>query len=1178
MRQGRGRLYQVPVTEPVYIGPFLLGDLLGVGGMGEVWAGSHAPRNLPVAIKVITGKDARDPAWAARFREEVRAGASLRHPGIVVVFDYGEIDAAAERASEGRFLQGSPYLAMECLTGGTLAEWPDRVGWRRTREVLLSLLDALAHAHARDVLHRDIKPSNVVIAGAGDTSTGIKLTDFGIAQRMELRSDEGSTEELSGTIRYMSPEQLRGSWREYGPWTDLYSLGCLAHRLLSGRPPFDNDEYAGVMVGHLMKEPPSLLEWVPPEVDAWIRRLLAKDPARRYRRAADAAWALSHLPIGDTYPVEVTGGGNLSPLAGETTLYAVLGSPPLALDRTREVRDTDHGDTEPMIAPKFRTDPGDADTDEHTHGDAAPPIPRDWRRPGDADRAEPLLGAGLGLYKLRPVPLVDREAERDTIWWALEEVSATGRARAVVMHGAAGTGKSRLANWMAERAHELGAATILRGSWSEVSDPAQGIPRLVGRATRSLGLTADEAERRVEEALMERGTGDRYLRDALLRAMAPALRSSGRVGDDSVGTNANSAKFSQEAVASLVRAWSHDRPVLLLLDDAHFGPEAFALTLALLRQAPPVRVLVVLTVRDEDIQVGGTAQLLDDVERLAQVERLDCHPLPPEDHAALVRDLLCLEGDLAQRVESRTQGNPLFAVQLVGDWVERGWLEFGESGFRLRTGIVPSLPDSLHKVWADRVEHLVAARREDDGAALELASLLGEVVMETEWQLACNHAGLAPTFGLTEALLAQRLVLPAPGGFRFVHGMLRESLTRRATESGRLRGHHGACADALRALKAYGAGHLEARIGRHLLAAERFQACLGPLLAAARAERERGHFARVHGLLAGRDRALRALRAGDGDRRFGEGWLLRAQVCRTQGRPKDAASWLELLTTRAEAHGWTDLLARGLLRRGGMALDAGDIDSADVLFGRAEKLLEELGNERGLAETLRRRGQVAQLRGDYARAEVLYEHAAERSEAADPDDFPIALVFLGNLYRDQERWQSARAIYRAALKNAEKSENRFGQSFALVGLADVARLRGQCDEADRLYADALHLRRLVGATEAAVQIGSGRVLLARRKYADAAEALGRVAAQLGATGREGMLGGLHASLAACAAGRGDWQAFEEHLLQVEAFLPRRGLTTLDAARDIALAATIASSAGRVEQQARAEQLAERLRR
>jgi eukaryotic-like serine/threonine-protein kinase len=1153
VRQSRRRLHQVPVTDPVYIGPFLLGDKLGEGGMGEVWAGHHTARGLAVAIKVMTGPDARDPAWAAQFREEVRSAASLRHPGIVVVFDYGEIDAAAERASNGRFLQGSPYLAMECLTGGTLSSWPRQVGWRRTRDVLMALLDALAHAHARDVLHRDIKPSNVVISAAGDTAHGIKLTDFGIAQRMELRSDEGSTEQLSGTIRYMSPEQLRGTWREYGPWTDLYSLGCLAHRLLSGRPPFDADDYAGVMVGHLMREPPSLSAWVPPEVEAWIARLLEKEPRDRFRRAADAAWALAQLPAADTYPVEVAPAAADVQTGGETTLFALLDAP------------AGHSPRAPRATSTVEAD----------RASPAIPFPRTWRRPGDTERARPLLGAGLGLYKLRPVPLVDRDAERDTIWWALAEVAATGRARAVVVHGAAGTGKSRLAHWMAERAHELGAASILRASWSEVPDPAQGIPRLVGRATRSLGLTLEEAEQRVEDALMERGAGDRYLRDGLLRTMAPALRSAVR-RDDSAGSA--SAEVALDAVAALVRAWSHDRPVMLLLDDAHFGPEALALTLKLLRQTTAIPVLVVLTIRDEDIPVGGSGDVLDDVERLAQVERLDCEPLPPSDHAELVRDLLCLEGELAQRVESRTQGNPLFAVQLVGDWVERGWLEFGEEGFRLRTGIVPSLPDDLHRVWADRVEHLTQTRRDDDGAALEVASLLGEVVMETEWQLACSRAGLAPTIGLVEALREQRLALSAPGGFRFVHGMLRESLTRRAMEAGRLRGHHSACADALSGLRAYGAGHLDARIGRHLLAAERFKECLRPLFAAARAERERGHYGRVHGLLAGRDRALRALRAGDGDRRFGEGWLLRAQVCRTQGRPRDAASWLELLTTRAEAHGWDDLLARALLRRGGMALDGGDLDSADVLFARAERLLDDLRDERGIAETLRRRGQVAQLRGDLGNAEVLYEHAAERSEAADPDEFPLALVFLGNLYRDQERWESAVDIYRAALKNAVDSENRFGQSFSLVGLADVARLRGDYDEADRLYAEALHLRRLVGATDAAVQIGLGRVLLGRRRYDEATRALGEVAAQLGATGREGMLGGLHASLAACATGRGDWQAFEEHVLHAEAYLPRRGMTTLDAARDVALAAAIASSAGRTEQEARARALAARLRR
>lgn len=1114
--------------------------------MGEVWEGTHTARGLPVALKVMTGPEARDDAWAAQFREEVRAAAALRHPGIVVVFDYGQIDAAAQRASGGRFVQGSPYLAMECLRGGTLAEWPSQVGWTRTRRVLLALLDALAHAHARDILHRDIKPSNVVLTDSDDGAT-VKLTDFGIAQPMERRVEEGSREELSGTIRYMSPEQLRGMWREYGPWTDLYSLGCLACRLLTGRPPFDADAFAGVMTGHLFNDPPSLAGVAPPEAEAWIHRLLEKEPRDRFRRAADAAWALSRLPEGDAFPVTVALESARVAVGGQTTLRVILDEPV-----------PDAGSSSGQLAA------------------SAVPFPRQWRRPGDVERARPLLGAGLGLYKLRPVPLVDREAERDTLWWALTEVKETGRARAVVIRGAAGTGKSRLAGWVAERAHELGAASILRARWSEVDDPAQGLPRMVGRATRALGLTMGEAERRVEDALAERGAGDRYLRDSLLRTMAPALRS--EVPTRPGVHEAAPAEARLDAVAEFVRAWSHDRPVMLLLDDVHFGAEGLALTLHLLRQRTPIPVLVVLTVRDEDVPVGGTGDVLDDIERLAQVETLACEPLAGQDHAELVQDLLCLQADLARTVESRTQGNPLFAVQLVGDWVERGWLEFGEDGFRLRTGIVPSLPDSLHLVWADRVAHLTASRREDDGAALEIASLLGDPVDSSQWQLACAQARLVPSYDLVETLREQRLALPASDGFRFVHGMLRESLTRRAMEAGRLRAHHSACADALQVLGDRGAAHLHGRIGRHLLAAERFDEAVAPLLVAARHERELGNYDRVHTLLTERDRALRAMRVGDDDRRFGEGWLLRAQVCRTQGRPRDASSWLQLLSTRAEAHGWDDLLARTLLRRGGMALDGGDVESADVLFQRAQAVLERVGDERGLAEALRRRGQVAQLRGDLSAAEVLYEHAAERSEAAEPDRFPIALVFLGNLYRDQERWESARAIYQAGLTNAQAAGNRFGQSFALVGLADVARLRGEFDKAQTLYEQALHLRRLVGATESAVHIGLGRVMLGRHRYGEAAQMLGTVAAQLGATGREGMLGGLHASLAACAAGQGDWQGLEEHLLQAEAFLPRRGMTTLDALRDVDLAATIASSAGREEQAARASSLAARLRR
>jgi serine/threonine-protein kinase len=124
------------------LGPFDLASPVGRGGMGEVWAAIHRDQQVPVAIKVLTSESAQHPAFHQAFRNEVRAVARLDHPGIVVVYDHGIIPPEAEAASEGRLPAGSPYLAMERATGGTLHAACGAVDWGSLRLLLLALLDA----------------------------------------------------------------------------------------------------------------------------------------------------------------------------------------------------------------------------------------------------------------------------------------------------------------------------------------------------------------------------------------------------------------------------------------------------------------------------------------------------------------------------------------------------------------------------------------------------------------------------------------------------------------------------------------------------------------------------------------------------------------------------------------------------------------------------------------------------------------------------------------------------------------------------------------------------------------------------------------------------------------------------------------------------------------------------
>jgi serine/threonine-protein kinase len=242
------------------LGPFALQAPIGRGAVGEVWRGHHIERGVPVAVKVMAGSRARFDSRVTALFNEVRAAAQLDHPGIAWVLDYGTVPRSVQTASGGHILAHSPYLVMEYASRGTLARVGHGFNWTELRAVLLALLDALAHAHARGVIHRDLKPANVLLCSSKDTRPGLKICDFGVARVHDTPFDEST---VAGTLDYIAPEQLEARQREQGPWTDLYALGCVAWRLLTGRPPFAGRQTTRLMFAQLHQDPPALLSSTP---------------------------------------------------------------------------------------------------------------------------------------------------------------------------------------------------------------------------------------------------------------------------------------------------------------------------------------------------------------------------------------------------------------------------------------------------------------------------------------------------------------------------------------------------------------------------------------------------------------------------------------------------------------------------------------------------------------------------------------------------------------------------------------------------------------------------------------------------------------------------------------------------------------------------------------------------
>ena len=279
-------------------GRYALSSLLGSGGMGKVYHARDGVLGRDVALKLLREHYAEDEEFVERFRREAQNAASLSHPNIVAVYDWG-------RAENGAY-----YMAMEYVPGATLKDRVEAEGPLEAREAArlgAEVAEALGAAHGRDLVHRDVKPQNVLLsAPRGDGQASAKVADFGIA-RAANATTLTRTSHVLGTARYMSPEQALG--KGVGPASDLYSLGVVLFEVLTGDPLYDADGPITLAMKHVNEPPRPPREanpGVPEVMDAIVLKLLAKDPEDRYASAGELAEDLRRAH--DDLPEALPGG------------------------------------------------------------------------------------------------------------------------------------------------------------------------------------------------------------------------------------------------------------------------------------------------------------------------------------------------------------------------------------------------------------------------------------------------------------------------------------------------------------------------------------------------------------------------------------------------------------------------------------------------------------------------------------------------------------------------------------------------------------------------------------------------------------------------------------------------------------------------------------------------------
>ena len=276
---------------------YRLGDVIGTGGMSEVYRATDSLLGRDVAIKMLRPEMARDVNFRERFRKEAQNSGRLNHPNIVAVYDTGEAD------EDGMAI---PYIVMELVHGRTLRDLVREDGPLSPREaaqVLIPVAHALQASHDAGIIHRDVKPANIMITNTGQ----VKVMDFGIARALDdSTSAMTQTSAVIGTAQYLSPEQAQG--KPADARSDVYALGCVLYEAVTGHAPFEGETPFAVAYQHVQEEPNAPSESLDPDsltpterinLDAVVLTSMAKDPMDRYQSAQEFSADLERMSSGN---------------------------------------------------------------------------------------------------------------------------------------------------------------------------------------------------------------------------------------------------------------------------------------------------------------------------------------------------------------------------------------------------------------------------------------------------------------------------------------------------------------------------------------------------------------------------------------------------------------------------------------------------------------------------------------------------------------------------------------------------------------------------------------------------------------------------------------------------------------------------------------------------------------
>jgi len=828
----------------------------------------------------------------------------------------------------------------------------------------------------------------------------------------------------------------------------MYALGCVAWSLLCGPPPFHRDSVEEVLQAHLTEPVPTFepKKPVPPGVEGWIQQLLHKSPHHRYVRAADAIHALQNMAPSDevdtlhiepVFKADLPGNGP-DRYANEATSAA---------DDTQVMapRTISGRQSVPAPLPQVEKSLLWADRGE------TPPMPADWQTDQPYRSVPHLLGTGLAMFGMRSFPLVGREPEQETLWTSLATVRSTQSTRIVLVEGADGMGKSHLAGWIARRSYEVGTAITVRAQF-QADDNNDPLVDLVHALLGTTGLSRSEAKQRVEQAL---GILGRYDADEIETILAVLGPFQGEQFTEKAQQERN--EFRIPVIRRIIHRFSVLRPIVVVLDDAHLNEDALEFTRALLAASPVNHpILCVFCVNTVSLDEDLKKQLIALKKRKA-VDTISLRPLAKEHRSTLVRRLLGLAPNLAALVERRCGGNPQFAIQLVGDWIQKDILTQSPDGFTIKEGVRPDFPADLQAVWERRLTAALPAT--DDTQCLQVAAELGMEVSREEWQKTCEILNIPADASMINALVDAHLLIPKAHrkGWAFVHSLVQETLKRQAEFSGVRQEHHKAVATMLE-----GREGVANRLGRHLFHAGELEASIGSLLDGAWQSLRDSRIEQAWDLLMLREKALHSLSIPEHDLRWSEGWMAKERFFSSRKLFPAVLEVVDLILEKTkQTPNAENIRAMALFRRGSIQrLMAKTAEARETL---KSALKVGPNNAEVTWQVLEQLGSLELMYGDPQLAATHFEGALAAAEQTGVQDHAFRVrQNMAGVYRRNGDTAKAHSNLSACLKYYQHTGSKRLQSRCLNDLAEIDRFTGNLEQAEEGYRQALSLLEALG--------------------------------------------------------------------------------------------------------------------